>query len=76
MSTFDFYGYLNSYTPELQAKALRLAQDDMDLARQLYLRTATRAMQLANDRFSERNVEFFVDNLMLEVLDEMKTEQV
>ena len=74
MSTFDFYSYLNKYTPELQAKALRLAGDDMDFARELYQRTATLAMQEPSDRFSAGTVELFVDNLMLSVLEELRSE--
>ena len=72
MSTFDFYSYLNRYTPELQAKALRLAENDMDLARELYQRTASRAMATPSDRFNAGTVELFVDSLMLEVLEEMR----
>ena len=74
MSTFDFYSYLNKYTPELQAKALRLCNQDMDMARELYQRTATRAMKEPSDRFTAGTVELFVDNLMLGVLGEMKAE--
>ena len=72
MSTFDFYGYLNRYTPELQAKALRLAGEDMPFARELYQLTATRAMNAPSDRFNAGTVELFVDNLMLEVLEELR----
>ena len=75
MSTFDFFAYLNKYTPELQAKALRLASNDMDLARELYQRTATRAMRTPSDRFSAGSVELFVDSMMLEVLQELNTER-
>ena len=74
MSTFDFYSYLNRYTPELQAKALRLAEGDMDLARELYQRTATRAMREPSDRFTAGTVELFVDSLMLDVLQQMRDE--
>ncbi len=76
MSTFDFYSYLNKYTPELQAKALRMSAEDMDLARELYQRTATRAMRTPSQRHSAGNVEFFVDSLMLEVLNELQRERV
>ena len=75
MSTFDFYSYLNKYTPELQAKALRLSSGDMDFARELYQRTATRAMQEPSDRFNAGTVELFVDNLMLSVLEELRAER-
>lgn len=75
MSKFDFFSYLNKYTPELQAKALRLSGDDMDFARELYQRTATRAMSAPSDRFSAGTVELFVDNLMLSVLEELRLEQ-
>ena len=76
MSTFDYYSYLNRYTPELQAKALRMAGGDMDFARELYQRTATRAMREPSDRFNAGNVELFVDNLMLEVLEEVRQERL
>ncbi len=76
MSTFDFYSYLNKYTPELQAKALRMSSEDMDLARELYQRTATRAMRTPSKKHTAGNVEFFVDSLMLEVLDELQRERV
>lgn len=72
VSTFDFYDYLNRYTPELQAKALRLAGDDMPFARELYQLTATRAMNAPSDRFNAGTVELFVDSLMLEVLEELR----
>ena len=72
MSTFDFYSYLNKYTPELQAKALRLSGGDMDFARELYQRTAARAMREPSDRFSAGTVELFVDKLMLTILEEMR----
>lgn len=75
MSTFDFYSYLNKYTPELQAKALRMSDEDMDLARELYQRTATRAMRTPSDRHNAGTVEFFVDTLMLQVLDEIQQER-
>lgn len=75
MSTFDFYSYLNRYTPELQAKALRLADDDMPFARELYQLTATRAMRVPSDRFNAGTVELFVDNLMLEVLEELRAQR-
>lgn len=75
MSTFDFYSYLNKYTPELQAKALRMSGGDMDLARDLYQRTATRAMRTPSQRHTAGNVEFFVDSLMLEVLEEIRAER-
>ncbi len=76
MSHFDFYSYLNKYTPELQAKALRMSSEDMDLARELYQRTATRAIRTPSVRHTAGNVEFFVDSLMLEVLDELQRERM
>ena len=75
MSTFDFYSYLNKYTPELQAKALRMSDGDMTLARDLYQRTATRAMRTPSQRHTAGNVEFFVDSLMLQVLEELRRER-
>ena len=75
MSTFDFYAYLNRYTPDLQAKALRMSGEDMDLARDLYQRTATRAMRTPSTRHTAGSVEFFVDSLMLEVLEELRKER-
>ena len=75
MSNFDFYSYLNKYTPELQAKALRMTGGDMDLARDLYQRTATQAMRTPSDKHTAGNIDFFVDSLMLRVLDDIKAER-
>ena len=75
MPAFDFYSYLNKYTPELQAKALRMTDGDMDLARDLYQRTATRAMRTPSEKHTAGNVEFFVDSLMLKVLEEINRER-
>ena len=72
MSNFDFYTYLNKYTPELQAKALRMSGGDMALARDLYQRTATQAMRTPSERHTSGNIDFFVDSLMLTVLEEIK----
>ena len=72
MSNFDFYSYLNKYTPELQAKALRMTGGDMDLARDLYQRTATQAMRTPSEKHTAGNIDFFVDSLMLTVLDEIR----
>lgn len=74
MSTFDFYSYLNTYTPELQAKALRLANGDMDFARELYQKTATRALKMPTDSCNAGNVEFFVDGIMLDAYMELATD--
>jgi len=75
MSTFDFYSYLNKYTPQLQAKALRLANGDMSFARELYQKTATRALKMPTDSCDAGNVEFFVDGIMLEAYMELATDQ-
>ena len=72
MSNFDFYSYLNKYTPELQAKALRMTGGDMELARDLYQRTATQAMRTPSEKHTAGNIDFFVDSLMLRVLEEIK----
>ena len=74
MSTFDFYSYLNSYTPELQAKALRLADGDMSLARELYLQTASKALHMSTEGCNAGNVELFVDNIMLEAYEGINAE--
>jgi len=47
---------------------------DMDFARELYQRTATRAMRTPSERFNAGTVELFVDSLMLEVLEELRSE--
>lgn len=75
MSTFNFYTYLNTYTPDLQAKALRMSGGDMDIARDLYQRTATRAMRTPSERHTGGDVEFFVDSLMLEALEQIREER-
>ncbi len=75
MSTFDFYSYLNTYTPELQAKALRLANGDMSFARELYQVTATRALKMPTDSCNAGNVEFFVDGIMLDAYMELATDE-
>ena len=75
MSTFDFYSYLNTYTPELQAKALRLANGDMAFARELYQMTATRALKMPTDSCNAGNVEFFVDGIMLDAYMELATDE-
>ncbi|MFK8055410.1 MAG: hypothetical protein AB8F78_04735 [Saprospiraceae bacterium] len=75
MSTFDFYSYLNKYTPQLQAKALRLANGDMSFARELYQKTATRALKMPTDSCNAGNVEFFVDGIMLDAYMELATDE-
>ena len=52
-----------------------MSSGDMDLARELYQRTATLAMRTPSDKHTAGNVEFFVDCLMLRVLDELQKER-
>lgn len=71
MPTLDLFTFINQYTPIIQEKALRLSNDNMAIARQIYQRTTLKAMNIPAHEVTFDMYELKIDDLMIEVYQEL-----